>query len=301
MATKHVGDALANVPGAGVGDDGVSWYLFAGVRIEDFGRAQIDEVRRTFDAETGAQLTETQETQAWYSARTAVSDVPWFLNYSGAGQRDLLAPFQVIGRRSITNRIADGLLSGTVETTQSFAAPARIGGPYDFGDGRSNVQEEALAITQIKTTAYNVLDQSSYEEVADAGDGAQRRLVMGRAPRPRYRASAWTQTVQEPLEVVLADATAEAWWGASTEIVTVDAAQSAEEALAVAQWRRSRKLAYFHSVVRPVCAIRPGQTVLLLDPRSGISHRCLVAKLSERWILGPRPQILATYTLEQPL
>jgi hypothetical protein len=124
---------------------------------------------------------------------------------------------------------------------------------------------------------------------------------MGRAPRPRYKDSVWTQAVQAPIEVAVEDTTVEAWWGRSSEVITVDAAQSADEALTVAQWRQSRKLAYVHSVVRPVCAIRPGQTVLLLDPRSGISHRCLVAKLSERWILGPRPQILATYTLEQPL
>jgi hypothetical protein len=101
--------------------------------------------------------------------------------------------------------------------------------------------------------------------------------------------------------VAVEDTTVEAWWGRSSEVITVDAAQSADEALTVAQWRQSRKLAYVHSVVRPVCAIRPGQTVLLLDPRSGVSHRCLVTQLAERWIFSPRPQILATYVLEQPL
>jgi hypothetical protein len=271
------------------------------LRIEDFGLAQIDVVSRTFDQDSGAQLSETQETQAWYSARTPVSGVPWYVNYSGAGQKDLVAPLQVIGRRTTTNRIDDGHLSGTIETTHGYHAPARVDGAYDYGDGKSNVAAELFTITQVKTTAYNVLDQDSYEEVVDTGDGAERRTVMGRAPRPRYRASAWTQTVQAPLEVAIADATAEAWWGAAADVVTVDAAQSTEEALDVAQWRRARKLAYVHTVVRPVSNVRPGQTVLLLDPRSAVSHRCLVAKVSERWILAPRPQILATYTLEQPL
>jgi hypothetical protein len=88
MATRHVGESAPTVPGAGVGDDGVSWQIFADVRIEQFGLAQVDEVQRTFDEESGAQLTEAQQTTAWYSARTAVADVPWYLNYSGAGQRD---------------------------------------------------------------------------------------------------------------------------------------------------------------------------------------------------------------------
>jgi hypothetical protein len=305
MATRSVGSDIPNVLGAGVGDDGLSWYPFATALgallvLEAFGLAQVDEVTRDF-GEDGAELAQTQITQAWYSPRTAVAGVPWFVNAGGAGQLDLVAPFQEVARRQTVHRLTDGLLAGTVETTSTFAAPRRPGGSYDFGDHKSNLQTETLTPTAIKTTAYNVLDENTYEEVVDEGQGAQRRLLMGRPPRPRYRASPWTQATQAPLEVVLEDPVAESWWGPSTEVLTVDAAQTLEEALAVARWRRSRKLAFVHTVVRPICPIRPGQTILLLDPRTGLSHRCLVTHRAERWLLAPRPQILATYTLEQPL
>jgi hypothetical protein len=47
--------------------------------------------------------------------------------------------------------------------------------------------------------------------------------------------------------------------------------------------------------------VKPGATIHLIDPRTGIHHRCLVTRLTERWAFTPRPQVLATYTLEQPL
>jgi hypothetical protein len=305
MGTRSVGSDHPSVLGAGVGDDGISYYPFqtalsALLVLEAFGLAQVDEISREF-GDDGAELARTQTTQAWYSPRTAVTGVPWFVNYSGSGQRDLVAPFQEVARRTTRNRLIGGLLSGTLETTQTFAAPRRPGGFYDFGDHKSNVLSETLTTTGIKTTTYNVLDDNTYEEVLDDGAGAQTRTVMGRPPRPLYRASAWTQTLQTPIEILLEDPVAESWWGPATEIVTVEAAQTREEALSVALWRRSRKLAFTHTVIRPPCPIRPGQTVLLLDPRQGLSHRCLVTQQTERWILAPRPQILATYTLEQPL
>jgi hypothetical protein len=60
-------------------------------------------------------------------------------------------------------------------------------------------------------------------------------------------------------------------------------------------------MAITHTVIRPICQVKPGATVHLIDPRTGIHHRCLVTRLQERWAFTPRPQILATYTLEQPL
>ena len=61
-----------------------------------------------------------------------------------------------------------------------------MGGAYDWGDQKSNLQQETWATAGIKTTTYNVLDESTYEELIDDGTGARPRLVMGRAPRPRY-------------------------------------------------------------------------------------------------------------------
>jgi hypothetical protein len=205
MGTRSVGSAVPNVVDAGVGDDDRSWYPFEKaltslLRIEDFGLAQVDQLTTEYNA-AGAAVREIQETSTFYSPRTAVTGVPWFLNYSGAGQKDLLAPFQRTAKKVTTNTLTeDGLLAGTVETTQGFIAPKRIDGAFDWGDQKSNVQQETWGTAGLKTTAYNILDESSYEELTDDGTGARPRLVMGRAPRPRYRQSTWTTLTQQPMK-----------------------------------------------------------------------------------------------------
>ena len=306
MAVRNVGSSALNVVGAGVGDDDLSWYPFeqsltALLRIEDFGLAQLDVITHEH-GDTGAVTREVEETSAWYSERTAVSGVPWYLNHSGAGQKHLVAPFQIVARKTTVNQLApDGLLSGKVETTAGWIAPRRVAGAYDWGDAKSNLQHEAWGTARRVTTLYNILDESTYEELIDDGIGAVSRLVMGRAPRPRYRQSPWTRLQQTPFEIILEDPTAASWWGPHTEFLTLDYVQTSEEAAFVARRRRARRLAFIHTVIRPICPTKPGDTILLIDPRTGIHHRCLVTRLTERWSLTPRPQILATYTLEQPL
>jgi hypothetical protein len=306
MATRSVGSTVPNVIGAGVGDDDLSWFPFeraltALLRIEEFGLAQRDEIEIEYGP-TGAAHRQVEEVSTWFSPRTAVAGVPWYLNYSGAGQKDLLAPFQRAARKVTTNTLTeDGLLAGTIETTQGYAAPRRVEGAFEWGDHRSNLQQESWATTSLKTTLYNVLDESTYEEVTDDGTGSRTHLVIGRAPRPRYRQSTWTTLVQTPIELLLEDPVAATWWGPSTEFLTLDHAQSLTEARLIAERRRARRLAITHTVIRPITHIRPGATILLIDPRTGLHHRCLVTRLTERWLLAPRPQILATYTLEQPL
>ncbi len=306
MAVRNVGSSIPNVVGAGIGDDTLSWYPFevaltALLRIEDFGLAQVDQIQHEY-GDTGAVTKEIQETSSWYSQRTAISEVPWFLNYSGSGQKDLVAPFQRVIRKTTANHLTeDGLLTGKTETTAGWIAPRRVAGAHDWGDSSSNLTEETWGTANLKTTAYNVLDESTYEELVDDGTGAVSRLVMGRAPRPRYRQSSWTRLTQTPFEIILEDPVVATWWGPSVEVLTLDYAQSPEEAAFIASRRRSRRLAFTHTVIRPICPTRPGDTILLLDPRSGIHHRCLVTRRTERWVFSPRPQILATYTLEQPL
>jgi hypothetical protein len=306
MGVRTVGSDAPNAITAGVGDDDLSWYPFeialtALLRIEDFGLAQVDQVTLHY-GDAGAVLSEVQETSAWYSQRTAVVGVPWYLNYSGSGQRDLVAPFQRISSKTTTNHLTeDGLLTGKVEIEAGWLAPRRLSGAFDWGDSSSNLQQEFWTTTGLTTTAYNVLDESTYEELVDNGTGATSKLVTGRPPRPRYRQSSWTQLRQTPFEIVLEDPTAAAWWGPAAEILSLDYLQSPEEAAALAHRRRSRRLAFTHTVVRPICNTKPGDTILLIDPRTGLHHRCLVTRLTETWTLAPRPKVLATYTLEQPL
>jgi hypothetical protein len=306
MGVRTVGSDAPNAITAGVGDDDLSWYPFeialtALLRIEDFGLAQVDQVTLHY-GDAGAVLSEVQETSAWYSQRTAVVGVPWYLNYSGSGQRDLVAPFQRISSKTTTNHLTeDGLLSGKVEAEAGWLAPRRLSGAFDWGDSSSNLQQEFWTTIGLTTTAYNVLDESTYEELVDNGSGAISRLVTGRPPRPRYRQSSWTQLRQTPFEIVLDDPTAAAWWGPTAEILNLDYLQSPEEAATLAHRRRTRRLAFTHTVIRPICNTKPGDTILLIDPRTGLYHRCLVTRLTETWTLAPRPKILATYTLEQPL
>jgi hypothetical protein len=306
MGVRNAQSSSFNIVGAGVGDDSLSWYPFEQsltnlLRIEDFGLDQVDTIDHEY-GDTGAVVTEVEETSAWYSPRTAVSGVPWYINASGAGQKDLVAPFQRVARKTTRNNLTpDGLLTGKVETTSGWTAPRRVAGVHDWGDSASNLDQEIWGTAGRRTIAYNILDESTYEELVDDGTGAVARLVMGRPPRPRYRQSSWTQLRQTPFEIVLEDPTAAAWWGPSAEVLTLDYLQTPEEAAAVAHRRRGRRLAITHTVIRPICVIKPGDTILLIDPRAGIHHRCLVTRLTERWSLAPRPQILATYTLEQPL
>jgi hypothetical protein len=306
MGVQNVGSLTRNVLGAAVGDDNQSWYPFekaltALLRIEDFGLAQVDTIQHEY-GDTGAVTKEIQETSAWYSQRTAIVGVPWFLNANGAGQKDLVANFQRVARKTTTNRLTeDGILQGKVETTAGWLAPRQVAGAHDWGDSASSLQEEAWGTTHLQTTTYNILDPNTYEQLVDDGTGATATLVAGRPPRPRYRQSTWTQLQQTPFEIILEDPTAAAWWGPAAEVLNLDYAQTPEEALAIAQRRRSRRLAFTHTVLRPICMTRPGDTILLIDPRTGLHHRCLVTRLVETWTLTPRPKILATYTLEQPL
>jgi hypothetical protein len=118
MGVQNVGSLTRNVLGAAVGDDNQSWYPFeksltALLRIEDFGLAQVDTIQHEY-GDTGAVTKEIQETSAWYSQRTAIAGVPWFLNANGAGQKDIIANFQRVARKTTTNGWAggDGSLAG---------------------------------------------------------------------------------------------------------------------------------------------------------------------------------------------
>jgi len=305
MATRAALSDHPSVLNAAVGDDDLSWQTFnlalvsAGIhRIEEFGLAQVDDVTHEFGA-AGAEVRQIEETSTWYAARSGVT-INW-LNYSGQGMAEMVAPFRLTRRVTTDNLLtADALLAGTIETQTGFGAPHRLGtlGVYDWGDGASSNQAtETFQALHSQITTYNVVDEQTYEKLVDG----RRELLNGRPPRPRFRASTWTQTVQAPLEVLLEDPAAAAWWGGETLVIDQPYVQNRTEGEAVARRRRKRAVRIQHTVVRPVCQVRPGQTVLLLDPRSGIAHRCLVVTLKETWTLAPRPQILATYTLEQPL
>lgn len=307
MGVSSVGSATPNVIGAAVGTDGQSYYVFevsltSVRRIEAFGLSQVDEVAYEYAA-SGAARREVQESFGWVSPRTAVEGVPWYVLYDGTGQMHLVAPWGLRRRQTVLNLLGDdGHLLGKIETTAGYRSLKRVAGAYDWGDFRSNLQAEAWGTLKRVNTQYNVLSEDLYEEIVEDEEGRRTpRLVSGRLPLPRFQTSPWTAMLQRPLEDVLDDTTAEAWWGFARTVVDSEYAQDLAEAHAMALRRRSRLLAHKHQVTRPRTLARPGDTVLLVDPRSGVHGRCLVAQLRETWELGPRTQVLAAYTLEQPL
>jgi hypothetical protein len=308
MGVQSVGSAIPNVVGAAVGTDGQSYWVFEVAassiqRIEAFGLSQIDDVTYDYHPETGAARREVQESSGYVSPRTAVEGVPWYVLYDGTGQRHLVAPWGLRSRHTVLNLLAeDGHLQGKVETTEGYRALKRVNGAYNWGDFRSNQQQEQWRPIRKVNTQYNVLSEDAYEEIVQDETGRHYpRLITGRLPLPRFESSPWTSMVQRPIEVVLDDPTVEAWWGFARTVIDSEFVQSLDEARAVATQRRARQLAHQHQVTRPVTIARPGDTVLLIDPRSGIQGRCLITQLRETWTLTPRTQVLATYTLEQPV
>lgn len=308
MGVRSALSATLNVVGAAVGTDGQSYFVFevsltSVQRIEAFGLSGVDDVTYEYHPTTGAARREVQESFGYVSPRTAVEGVPWYVLYDGTGQRDLVAPWGLRRRQTTLNLLAtDGHLLGKVETTAGYRALKRVSGAYDWGDFKSNLQQESWGNLKRVNTQYNVLSEDSYEEIVEDAEGRRTpRLISGRLPLPRFQTSPWTSLVQQPFERVLDDTTAEAWWGFSRAVVDSEYVQSVDEARDVAVRRRNRLLAHQHQVTRPRTLARPGDTVLLVDPRSGIHGRCLVTQLRETWDLAPRTQVLATYTLEQPL
>src|SRR4028119_248710 len=80
VATRNVGPAAPHVLGGAGGDDDRSWFPFERtlttvLRIEDFGLAQLDEIRIEYGP-TGAAVRQVDETTTWYSQRTATTGVP---------------------------------------------------------------------------------------------------------------------------------------------------------------------------------------------------------------------------------
>lgn len=308
MGVRSAMSSALNVLGAAVGTDGQSYYVFevsltSVQRIEDFGLSGVEEITYDYDPTTGAARREVQESFGWVSLRTAVEGVPWFVLYDGTGQHDLIAPWGLRRRQTVLNLIAtDGHLLGKVETTSGYRSLKRVSGAYDYGDYHSNQPQQSWGDIKRVSTQYNVLNEDSYEEIVVNEEGTRTpRLISGRLPLPRFQTSPWTSLVQQPYEQVLDDTSAESWWGFARSVVDSEYVQSVVEARDVAARRRGRLLAHQHQVTRPVTLARPGDTVLLVDPRAGIHGRCLITQRRETWDLAPRTQVLATYTLEQPI
>ncbi len=303
---KNTGSATNNVLAVGIGDDDESYFPFeraltALLRIEEFGLAQVDEEAFTYGA-AGAVVRELQDSYGFVSPRTAIAGNPWYILASGQGQLELVAGWRKFQSRDVRHLLSqDGHVAGQTEVVSGYAAIKRLTGAYDYGDFKSNAQQQSFQALSTKLVQYNQVSESVYEEVVYSEAGRVATLIPGRLPLPRYKGSVWTRLVQQPIELVIDDPVLEAWFGFRRQVLQHEFVQTLDEARALLLRQRSRALAFKHAVSRLRTNARAGDTVLLVDPRHGIHHRCLIAAAHESWELAPRTAVLGRYDLEQPL
>lgn len=269
--------------------------------IETYGVSERQVVRLEYDATTGGQLAEEQDSYRWYSPASAIDGDPgWYVLFNGTGQKDLNASFMLVETRRRQNILSrETLLRGEQEVIYGFSAPRKADGSFDFGDFKSNFDEAVMRFARIESTEYNVLAEDQYEKVTYTPEGGRvARVFQGTLPITRYTQSVWTRMVQEPLEVTIDDPTAEEWFGYASEVFSHDYVQDTAEAMRVLQAKRRRAMSYKIEVQRPATGQREGDTILLIDPDQGIFGRCLVVDVEPAWDGIGAEEV---YRLEMPL
>lgn len=275
-------------------------------RYEVFGLAETHVSTRTFDDETGAEIDLTVVSSGYVAPRGLIGPGTLSGHYilsSGYGQSEIVANWRQYAETGKRNLIADGTLQGTIETAKRLDT-ARIlkdYGIYQWGEYDSNKTEEELLLSSYKRVQYNVLSTETYEKVTrEAGKPPVRETLSGRVPQPRYKASAWTYLAQEPIELIVDDPVAEAFFGFKRETIQNDSIQSLEEAQRVVKNRRARALAYRVTVARNESHNRLGSTVFLKHPDHSLMHRGLMVEASTA---RNRPAASQTgnYVFEVPL
>ena len=305
QGVMQVGDTGTSVVDSYVFGDDVSYST----PFEVFGLAETHVATRTFNDETGAE-TDLVVVSSGYVAKKSLigpgSHPGFYLLSNGLGQSEIVANWRQYAETKKTNLIADGTLQGTIETSKKLdtAHILKDFGTYQWGDYDSNKTEEELLLASYKRVQYNVLiagADGTYEKVTrEAGKPPVRETLSGRVPQPRYKASAWTYLAQQPIELVIDDPVAEAWFGFKRETVQNDSIQSLEEAARVVRNRRSRALAHRVTVARNESHNRLGATVFLKHPDHSLMHRGLLVEANTRRS-RPQPSQTATYVFEVPL
>lgn len=302
MGVMNPNDGGTSVVTAYVYGDDDSYYD----RYERYGLAESHVTTRTFDAATGAEAQVITKSWGYVSPRSAIGPETWVGGYvrsNGIGQINLVANWQQYAEKTTRNIISDGTLQGTLEIEKRFDT-ARIlkdFGAYQWGEYDSNSAFEQLMISGTRKVQFNVLSSETYEKVTrEAGKPPVRETLTGRVPQPRYKASAWTYLAQQPIELIVDDPVAEAFFGFKRETVQNDSIQSLEEAERVVRNRRARALAYRVTVARNESHLRLGSTVFLKHPDHSLAHRGLMVEANTRRS-RPQPSQTANYTFEVPL
>ncbi|HEX4954808.1 MAG TPA: hypothetical protein VF017_15555 [Thermoanaerobaculia bacterium] len=299
-AVKTTAGAWVN--GSLVGDDDQSWAPAAasGVAIEEWGVVAEDLVSLVAEG-VGPFTVQVTEHYELYAVRTRVDGGGFYLGYSGQGMASVVANRQLVTRETQRDLLTeDKLVGGKTTVQEGWSVPQRVTGTYDWGDFRSNREQESFGPVHTEDVQYNVLSADSYEAATSAnGQPRQAEVIEGRLPKARYRVSPWTLLQQQPVDAVVDDPRAFAWFGFRRAQLQSDHVQSLDEALAWVLREIAREGATVITITRPLTLARVGETVLLGLPSFGLLARGVITRVTARVTLEP-PEALGTYRLEVP-
>lgn len=272
---------------------------------EVFERAEEQRLSFEFDENTGAQSRTVQETFRYYEPRCRTDGGAvggWFLLRDGSAMTGLTENFILVETKTTDNILSnDGALLGQIDVNIGFGGPAiRHDGNFEWGGQKSDSDNEEFRLISTESRQFNILSEDQVEEVRFSSAGRESRTVLGGSPLPVFLNSAWTRLRTEPLEIILDDATVDAWFGFERRVMNNPYIQTEAEGEKILETLRERILARKIEISRPLTIVKEGDTVLLIDPEHGLSHRCLVRGIQETWTMTTG-EVTALYRLEANL
>lgn len=225
----------------------------------------------------------------------------YWINYQGNGQTEQFPTNKVSQVRS-TRKIltSDGVARGETVAFKEYRHVEKADGDWDWGGFNSNYVLETFGHSRSEQKFYTSPIEGEVEvETITPAKGREVNLILGNLPITDYEASVWTRITTQPLELVVEDALAEAWFGFSRETISHDYVQTLDEARAVIRRRRQRLLSQKAIVTRVDNGlVQRGDTVYLYAPNEGIAGRFIITAISRTWGGAADPVPRATYVLE---
>lgn len=276
--------------------DGQSYFE----QFEVWGLAEQQRLVNVF-SDDGPLLYTRQDTYRYFNPRTKVeAGAPvsgWYVLYNGEAHNALAASWRRVESKTESNILGDDKsLKGTATATSGWHAREKKDGVNNFGTYRSNAEVQTFQLLTIENKAFNIVNEDQYEEITYGPNGGRvAKLYLGRLPTTRYKSSTWTRLLTQPIEVVVDDPLALAWFGEEKEVLQHEYCQDSAEAIRVIQGRRRRAMAPELTIVRPATMARKGDTVHFVSEEDGIDQRFIVVDRQPDWT-SPMP--VFTYVLE---
>lgn len=268
----------------GTGDESYLTTWSSGDRrsYEKYGLAERHVATPTY-GDQGAIVTELQRSFGFVSPRAAIDVADHYLLYSGAGQADAFAPFQLEHEITRREEISAGLVLSRSESQRGFFIQTKRDGTFDYGGGERSHRIQAVFRTfRTKSEVFTYRTDGGVDALILEPGAAPRVDRVTTPPAPRYRLSPWTVLRQHSAEAVFDDPAIAELFGTLIQVVKSDTMTSVSQALERATRIAERSRSLRVTVSRLLTWIRPGDTVLLLDPDHGLAARGLVVDLAVR-------------------